>query len=342
MADFRSRRRRRSRRRETSAAANVAARRETSGRVGGCSEFSRIQLLVAVLLMPLLGFLMAQSTFSQDANQPWIETLPPETAASILWHGDHEEGTLFDWDDENNRHNHGAGIFNTGSETDAVARAVETHPFSGKFCAQATIHNAFGGNMGAKAVRLMRWTDKPWDQGGGNFPRTAYYGVWIRLDRTYSTQHDNGESGWWNVFQFKSEDENKESQPTWVLNVGSEPTTGKMRFYLFRAIERPVAFQQKKPIPIPVGQWFHVEARYVQSTDGKPNGSVTVWQDGQEILSVEDQKTVLASPPTWGIGNYTDHITGDKKLGSATIYFDDATISTKPLHGHGAVKATDR
>jgi len=45
-------------------------------------------------------------------------------------------------------------------------------------------------------------------------------------------------------------------------------------------------------------------------------------------------KTVLAEPAIWGVGNYTDHITGGDKPGSATIFFDDATISTKPTHGH--------
>jgi hypothetical protein len=85
-------------------------------------------------------------------------------------------------------------------------------------------------------------------------------------------------------------------------------------------------------MPIPIGRWFHVEARYEQSSEKMSDGSLSVWQDGQLILSANHVTTVLAKKTIWGVGNYADHILGGEQAGTATLFFDDATISTKPTH----------
>ena len=53
-------------------------------------------------------------------------------------------------------------------------------------------------------------------------------------------------------------------------------------------------------------------------------------------MNAKNITTVLHEDVIWGIGNYTDHIVGGKKNGSATIYFDDATVSTLATHPHAA------
>lgn len=56
----------------------------------------------------------------------------------------------------------------------------------------------------------MRWTDKAWDQDGDYFPNEAYYSVFFYFPEGYNPKKsmDNdplGDGGWWNLFQFKSE-----------------------------------------------------------------------------------------------------------------------------------------
>ncbi len=268
-----------------------------------------------------------------DESPTWRQSLPTDVQESILWYADHEEGTLHDWEFDRNPKNNGGGIFTTGSPTEALARIETTRPLTGKYCANATIHHAFQSKNGAKAVRLMRWTDKPWNEGGKFFPKSAYYGVWMRLEKNYSTINASNDSGgWWNVFQFKSNDRTGESQPVWVLNVGNDRKSGHMQLYLHSKHNQPASVSQTVPIPLPVGRWFHVEVFYEQSNGELANGSLSVWQDGQLILKAANVKTVLTGNLVWGVGNYTDHITGGEAPGSATIFFDDGTIATKPTH----------
>ncbi len=288
---------------------------------------NRLTLLGGALTLIAVGF----SNFEDGKDEKtWQQWLPHDVRASILWCADHEEGTLVDWEYDRNSNN-GGGVFNTGGEDETMAETVRFEPFTGDFCAKTTILNAFESKNGNRAVRLMRWTDKPWDQGGKFFPDSAYYGVWMRLDHHYSIQNKASPSGgWWNLFQFKSNDNAGNSHPVWVLNVGNDAQSGKMHFYLYSEQNQPNSISQKTPVPIPVGRWFHVEALYQQSN--KSEGSISIWQDGQLILAANNVKTILAKNAIWGIGNYTDHITGGIKPGSATVYFDDATISAKPTH----------
>ena len=250
----------------------------------------------------------------------------------ILWHGDMEEGTLYDWfyDDPPNA---GGGVFNTGGD-DVTARASTFVAHTGRYSAEATITNAYRVQDGSRAVRLMRWTDKAWHHGGDYFPADAYYSTWIYFPTTYNVNKydpwDPGDGGWWNVFQFKSRDSNNESQPIWTLNVSHDDNNGTMYFYLYSKYNTPASWQQTDPIPLPVGQWFHVEARYLQSADG--NGRITFWQDGVQILDANNVNTILETNAVWGIGNYTDHIVGGEVDGTATLYFDDAMVTTQRIY----------
>ena len=291
-----------------------------------------IYIFSKLLIRAIIWFAVLARGMNDDSDsRTWQQYLPADVQASILWCADHEEGTLFDWEYDQNPDNNGGGVFNTGSEEDAIAETSQENPLTGKFCAKATIHNAFQSRNGNRAVRLMRWTDKPWDQGGKFLPDSAYYGVWMRLDHNYSIRNKASSSGgWWNVFQFKSNDEDGTSQPLWVLNMGNDPRSGKMSFYLYSKYNRPNSVGQAAPLEIPVDRWFHVEAFYEQSSGNE--GSISIWQDGQLILNANKVKTVLNGNAIWGVGSYTDHVTGGTRPGSASIYFDDATISQKPTY----------
>jgi len=75
---------------------------------------------------------------------------------------------------------------------------------------------------------------------------------------------------------------------------------------------------------IPVGQWVHLEAYYKIATDN--TGRVTVYQNGQQIIDVQNVQTQAPGSTSiyWGVANYTDNIVPS----TATIYVDDVAIST--------------
>jgi hypothetical protein len=275
-------------------------------------------------------------------GETWIDKLPAATRASILWRADHEGGNLYQWHYADNwptkNPNAGGGVFNTGgSAVTAQASGVQAH--SGQFSAQATITGAY--QETTRAVRLMRWTDKPWDaqpQGGTYFPNEAYYSAWFYFPHVYNPTQSgswdtNHDGGWWNIFQFKSDDAQGDSQPIWVLNVDHDAASETMRLYLYSKYNAPHSFTQSDPLTLPAGQWVHIEAYYKNRAD--QTGQIIIWQDGREIIHVTNVRTSLGGSDgnvIWGVGNYTDHITGGPTDGQATVYIDDAVVSTVATH----------
>jgi hypothetical protein len=77
---------------------------------------------------------------------------------------------------------------------------------------------------------------------------------------------------------------------------------------------------------IPVGRWVHLEA-YLRQSSGF-DGEIAVWQDGVEIVRQTNVKTRYAY-----MGNEwaPSHYSGSISPSPATIYFDDAAISTARL-----------
>ena len=291
-------------------------------------RFSSLGLLVVVLTIGCT----ADPYINDFEQSPWVARLPAVTRQSILWFGDVEEGTLSDWTYADPKVA-GGGIFNTG-EREVLSRASKVVSRSGKYSAEATINGAFRAQNGKRAVRLMRWTNKAWPQGGEYFPIDAYYSTWMYFPVSYNPSKyvPSDPGGWWNVFQFKSQSSAGVSEPIWVLYVDHDAASDEMSFYLSSKYNDGRSIRQTDPLAIPAAQWVHIEARYVQAASA--TGSITIWQDGQKILAAKNVVTVLESPAIWGIGNYTDHITGGSIDGSATIYFDDSAVSTQPLSAH--------
>jgi len=279
----------------------------------------------------------------------WFIDLPASVRASIIWIADHEEGDLSDWEDAGtDTYYAGGGVFNTGSSTEAHADLRTDIVHTGDFAVSASITGAIRAENGTRAVRLMRWTNAPWNEDGDYFPREAYYSVWAYLPERYDPRKfepwDTGDGGWWNIFQFKS-DNDAGSQPVAVLNLWWNDETRRMEFYLdTKHYPDPssdehenTTWEQTDPIEVPIGEWFHLEARFVKSRIR--TGSITIWQNGVQILRADNVITELSEQTTWGIGNYTDHIQAIDidgnpvgTTGSATVFFDDAAVSLVPVH----------
>jgi hypothetical protein len=78
---------------------------------------------------------------------------------------------------------------------------------------------------------------------------------------------------------------------------------------------------------IPVDRWVHLEAYYKHSYPNANSGRVTFWQDGQQIYDVPNVDTTNSANLTWSLNNYCDTLSPS----SATIYIDDAAISTSRI-----------
>ena len=132
-------------------------------------------------------------------------------------------------------------------------------------------------------------------------------------------------------FQFKANDENNVSTSVWNLDLYRDEETGKLHFGLFYHLGDTKYHEQAQPQEVVVGKWFHVEAYHRASTT---DGCITIWQDGVEVFRVSNVATAITDDnqnTIWGIGNYTDHIAGGKKEGMATLFFDDAIVSTSRI-----------
>ncbi|MFS4415481.1 heparin lyase I family protein [Maribacter sp. 2307ULW6-5] len=299
---------------------------------------SNLCFLVVLLLFGCSSkdVLGEDETGPNEQKKPFIESLTSEARASVLWHSNFEDRSFKSWEDEGTGHEYaGGGIFKTDNANSSLEITREM-AHSGQYAALATIRNV--GSPGApKAVRLMRWTDLPWNKGGTYFPKEAYYSVFLYFPKAYDPKkpEDNNplnDGGWWNIFQFKS-DNNAGSQPMAVVDVYNEG--GKMYLGL---VVKTYANQdsdthslsyvvQQEPLPLPVGEWVHLEAFYKKATDA--SGALSLWQNGNPILEKKGFQTQFfeEGATVWGIGNYSDYIHGGKAL----VYMDDAIVSTSRI-----------
>jgi hypothetical protein len=288
-------------------------------------------VICLILVLPIAYLSYKYFNENQDPEENWIDQLDSELKESILWKADHEQGNLNEWSLSEYQYP-GGGIFNTGGG-DVSASTSSAFAHFGKFSASATITNAIKSENGNKAVRLLRWTDTAWDNDGDYFPIECYFSTWILFPENYNPNKqepwDPGDGGWWNIFQIKSDDEGGDSQPIWVLNVASNESNNDMYFYLYSDYNSPNSFDLSIYYKIPVREWIHLEMYVYQSKTNQ--GILRFWINGQLVFERTQVKTIIDGPVIWGIGNYTDHISGGITEGTATLYFDDSIISTKRI-----------
>ena len=258
----------------------------------------RIPAVPLVLLGLLASLLGACGTVA-----PLTDPEPDPDATGILWFADHADGDLSDWQRDDC-----GGVFGIAGGEASVS---DTVAHSAGYAAALTIRDV-AGDQGAS---LFRWCES-------RSHADLYYGAWLYFPEAYQAVED-----WWNVVQFKSRAPDGRNDAFFVVNVGNDPDGG-MRFYLFD-------WQQRQAYPqaiasLPVGRWVHLEVRYVSSGDS--DGRVTVWQDGVELYDVMGEPTRYPGGTTdWSVNNFAPAILPDP----ATIYVDDATISTERI-GAGA------
>ena len=90
-------------------------------------------------------------------------------------------------------------------------------------------------------------------------------------------------------------------------------------------------------MPIPIGRWFNVEAFY--QCDASGAGRVAIWQDGTQLWDIQNVDTRYADGDcAWSVNNYSSGLTP----ATATIYIDDAAISTQRISSHGSAHSSNQ
>jgi hypothetical protein len=259
--------------------------------------------VLAVLAVPAATS-SAQATAAVQSPSGLAATTKPRADPTRLWAADVEEGNLADWyvpaPCACPRGNYGGGEFNSGNADSQASRDVA---HSGRWSAKLVQRPGGGG------TRLFRWRE----------PRRyseAYYSVWLYFPREYTAV-----AGWWDVFQWKSKSPAGANDPFWVVNVLNRPE-GPMYLSLYDQKARRAYSQSIANVP--VGRWFHVEARLRQSPDG--HGRIVVWQDGAKLWELNGITTKFpGGDQSWSVNNYSD----DVQPGPAVVYADDARIGRR-------------
>jgi hypothetical protein len=230
---------------------------------------------------------------------------------AVLWSADMETGDLSQWFSAMA----GAGSPGGAIENSGIATAVASTDFahSGRYSAKLTITTPDTPTSGA---RLFRWAEpQKYAQ--------LYYSVWYYFPQSYTP------SLFWNVLQWKSKHVVSGvamNDPFFTLEVGAT-SAGEMYFYL--GDDNTQTTYQQAPqnvVPVPVGRWFNVQAFY--QCDGSGAGRVAIWQDGTQLWDIQNVNTRYADGDCqWSVNNYSSGLTP----ATATIYVDDAAISTTPF-----------
>ncbi len=284
-----------------------------------------MRILITLTLALVIANLNAQLT----------DLLPLEARNAIIWYADLEEGTLDDWDDAQSVHP-GGEIYRTGGEdTEIVADNRFAH--SGKFSARASITNAYRAENGDKGIKLRRWADDAINEGGNPLPTEGYYSSFLYIPHIYNPTKEvswnTDDEGYWNIFDFGTINALGETETIWAVNARHDASTNKMYLFL-QSDHNDDQFQiASSALSVPVNKWMHLETYYKCSDIGVNNGSISVWQDGQQLFEVNNVVTTIDNKMiSWSVGNTTDHIEGESVEGRASIYIDDSMISSKAIH----------
>lgn len=216
--------------------------------------------------------------------------------AGILWQGTFEPGDLSEWLSDGN-----GGIYMDNLATAPAATQDMAH--RGSYAGIAT----FAPLTVTSFSYLYR--EQP-------SPPEAYYGAWFFIPASLqvgiflSLHH----------FGYHRTAGSAETTPLFDFNVypGTDGT-------LFAHLYDPAAMMnidQTNPVPVPTARWVHFEIFLRKAAD--TTGRITIWQDGAQILDIPNLVTAPTDLLQWDAGGGSNDIAPSP----ATVYFDDATISS--------------
>lgn len=243
--------------------------------------------------------------------------------AEIIWRADMETGNLSQW--ERGRTALAGQSVDSGDcrrPRSGVSREVAR---SGRFSMAMTIDTS----RTESACRQYRYeeTQSGWP---------LFYSAWFYLPRFHEVDD------FWNLIQFKSKRFDDVRGVFWVLDL-EDREQGRNLYLKLRwkgeafgpyAESRGKArkvYTQRRRLNVPVGRWFHVEVYLRQSE--RFDGRIIVWQDGTRIYDVANVRTRWPrGDQRMSMNAYSNGLAPPV----ATLYVDDAAISTTRVHGRRA------
>ncbi|MEX2316548.1 MAG: heparin lyase I family protein, partial [Pirellulales bacterium] len=241
----------------------------------------------------------------------WLSTLAPPQRASLHWIGDWETGNTSQWD------NGQPWVSGPGISSWQLVPAPAAH--SGLFAMSTTIDTTLG-------TAGIRWPRRNVPD-SNTFHTAAYYSTWLRLDAPI-------DADWFNVMQWKHVTaDGTSSDPVYTINIDQRPD-GRDYLYLFRHVGNDGNYNTPgmgraadSAIPLPIGQWVHLEAYYAWASDN--TGKIAVYQDGRQIFQKTGVRTkfvhpdAATNPMQWTVNAFGQNVVPSP----TTILFDDAAIS---------------
>jgi hypothetical protein len=223
----------------------------------------------------------------------------------ILWWSDHETGDFSDW-------LQGGDGFVWSAEGGHIEVAAGIAR-SGTHAIRAGVVSPTAGMQSAGIA--MRT---------GGTPARAYYSAWYYVPAAAT------DTTYWLFFKFRSRRTATDS--TTIVDVWDldflPAGGGTMRLSLYHHGSGAIAAGVIAPIApaeIPIGRWFQIETLLSAAAD--ETGQLTVWQDGMKVYDIAGKATMPSAYVEWSVGGITEMI----DPGGATLYVDDAAISTERL-----------
>jgi len=148
----------------------------------------------------------------------------------------------------------------------------------------------------------------------GILPKSAVYGAWYFVPELADT---NGKT--WNLFHFQGGDVPAPRLDT-MWDVGFiNDDNGDLELVVFDGDSK--MYRADDGIPVPIGQWFHIEMLLKRATDA--SGEVALYQDGTQLIDITGMPTDDDPAFTqWYVGSWSDGLTPP----TSTLYVDDVSI----------------
>lgn len=219
-------------------------------------------------------------------------------ASPVPWETSHESGDLTDW----TLNQSGEAVFNTG---EAVISVEPGAAHTGRYGLK---HEVWGIDKGVVATRIFRWAERLEE---GCYSSFFMFPVLPLVNTDY---------GWFTLFQFKKNDREGGSDPTWII--GIDQVDGEALLCLndwgHKIWNIPANVSPVRPLV--AGKWFHVEAYY---KTGVTDGVIRVWLDGVLTWDMQGVDTMgIDLNIQWAIGCYGTLVTP----GNLVLYTDDCRI----------------
>jgi hypothetical protein len=233
----------------------------------------------------LLGMLVLGACQREVAVGHEQASVDDRTPARI-WQADHEPGTLDEWlaDGSGWKYTQGNG----------AVEVTEEHARSGKYALKASIATDDGAMHQAVIARELVLEE-------------GRYGAWYYFSEAV-------EADYWVIMKLS----NGRDRDRFDIDV-TAPNGAAPRLRLYEHGQDYIT--EPAGIPIPLGEWVHIEALYRSTPDD--DGRLIVLQNGERVLDTGPRRTASDASVSFVVGSVSWWIAG----GRANLYIDDASIA---------------